>query len=161
MSDKAEPLEPAGSYGLPLFGVLFDTVDFLFVSGWERFFRRRQAKYNNSVFKTSLFQKTIVLTDHEAITNLFASTPFVQDYGFSWAIPPLPLVGNSAPSIFETGAAHDLPKAFYLKLIQRRSSKLPTVFEDLFERYAKRWTERGTFHWRDELERFTVDLVFK
>lgn len=161
MSDKTEPLEPAGSYGPPILGLLFDTIDFLFVSGWERFFERRQARYNSSVFKTSLFQKTVVVTDHEAISNLFASTPFVQDYGFSWAVPPLPLVGNSVPSIFETGSAHDRPKDFYLKLIERRSSELPAVFDNLFECYTERWNERGTFQWRDELERFTVDLVFR
>jgi cytochrome P450 len=161
MSERTEPLEPPGSYGLPIFGVLFDTVDFLFVSGWQRFFQRRRAKYRSSVFKTSLFQKTIVLTDHEAISNLFASTPLVQDHGFSWAVPPLPLVGNSTPSIFKTGYAHDQPKNFYLKLIERRSSKLPSIFENLFERYAERWNECGTFDWREELERFTVDLVFQ
>jgi hypothetical protein len=64
-------------------------------------------------------------------------------------------------NVFSAGSGHDRPKDFYLKLVACRSSQLPATFDDLFQRYAGRWSERGSFQWRDELERFTVDLVFR
>lgn len=161
MDTRTEPREPPGFYGPPVLGVVLDTADFLFVSGWERFFARRAAQYQSTVFRTSLFQKTTVVMDHDAISNLFTSTPFRQDYGFGWAVPPRPLVGEVVPSIFETGALHDKPKAFYQMLLASRSADLPQVFDDLFDRYARRWAELGTFEWRDEIETFTIDFVFQ
>ena len=157
----AAPIPVPGSYGLPVLGRVLDTADFLFVSGWTEFFARRQRKYRSDVFKVNLFRPTIVLLDHPAISRLFKSEHLVQDYGFSWAIPPRPMVGNVAPSIFEAGAAHDVPKAFYMRLLQKRSSTLVTVFNDVAEEFIARWAALGEFEWRDELEDFAMSFLFQ
>jgi prostaglandin-endoperoxide synthase 2 len=111
---SAAPIPVPGSYGLPVLGRVLDTLDFLFVSGWTEFFAKRQRKYRSNVFKVNLFRPTIVLLDHPAISRLFKSEHLVQDYGFSWAIPPRPMVGNVSPSIFESGDAHDVPKKTFV-----------------------------------------------
>ena len=67
---SAAPIPIPGSYGLPVLGRVFDTLDFLFVSGWTEFFARRQRKYRSDVFKVNLFRPTIVLLDHPAISRL-------------------------------------------------------------------------------------------
>jgi prostaglandin-endoperoxide synthase 2 len=152
---------PPGAYRIPVVSTVLDTIDFLFVSGWEQFFRRRQRKYASTVFKANLFQPTTVVLDHQAIVPLFASDDLVQDYGFSWAIPPRPLVGNVAPSIFEAGPAHDRPKALYLHLLQKRAPSLATTFHEVAGEFTNRWVARRQFAWCDELEDFAVRFLFR
>ena len=158
---SSAPIPVPGSYGLPVLGRVLDTADFLFVSGWTQFFAKRQRKYRSNVFKVNLFRPTIVLLDHPAISRLFKSEHLVQDYGFSWAVPPRPMVGDVSPSIFESGAAHDVPKMFYMRLLQRRSSTLAAVFNEVAEEFIDRWASLGEFQWRDELEDFAVSFLFQ
>ncbi|WP_161490898.1 MULTISPECIES: cytochrome P450 [unclassified Ensifer] len=142
-------------------GKLFDMVDFMYLSGWQKFFERRLQRYGSTVFTTPLFTKTVVATDHKAISALFDTIPFIQDYGFGSAVPPKPLVGDVAPSVFETGVLHDNPKAFYFSLLRHRATSLPAVFEEVLREYEVRWASRGRFAWRDEIETFTMDFVLR
>jgi cytochrome P450 len=136
-------------------------ADFFFVSGWHKFFERRLQQYDSTVFRTPMFQNTVVVMDHMAISALFDTTPFIQDYGFGSAVPPRPLVGHVAPSVFETGVLHDNPKAFYFALLRRRATSLPAVFEEVLGEYEMRWAKLGRFSWRDEIETFTMDFVLR
>ena len=86
------PIEPPGWYGLPILGVIYDTVDFLFLSGWKKFFTKRRDKYGSSVFKINLFMKTIAILDHDGFEPLFSwDGRLKKDYGFGWAVPPAAL----------------------------------------------------------------------
>ena len=76
-------------------------------------------------------------------------------------MPPLPLVGGVAPSIFETGPRHDQPKEFYIELLRLRTASLARVFDEVFSSYVLRWSRLKEFSWRDEVERFAVDFVFR
>jgi prostaglandin-endoperoxide synthase 2 len=152
---------PPGGYGIPIVSTVLDTFDFLFVSGWEQFFRRRQRRYGSTVFKVNLFRPTIAVLDHSAIVPLFASDDLVQDYGFSWAVPPRALVGNVTPSIFEAGPAHDKPKSLYLQLLQKRASSLAATFNEVASEFTERWVARNQFEWGDELEDLAVLFLFR
>ncbi|HEV7306144.1 cytochrome P450 [Ensifer sp.] len=157
----ASPRKPPGTDGIPFVGKLIDLADFMVLSGWEKFFERRLQRHGSTVFRTPLFQKTVIATDHKAISVLFGSRPFVQDYGFGTAIPPRPLVGHVVPSVFETGEPHDNPKAFYFALLRHRAASLPDVFEDVLRDYELRWAKLRRFGWRDEIEDFAMDFVLR
>jgi prostaglandin-endoperoxide synthase 2 len=153
-----------GSYGLPLIGWLFDTFDIFLFSGCEKFFRRRQRKLGSTVFKINLFQPTIAMLDHRAISSLFASKDLAQEKpsnDFQFQIPPLPLVGNLAPSMFGDGDAHDVPKRVYLRLLRERSATLAATFDATMRDFTARWVKLGRFNFRDELEDFVVTLMFR
>jgi prostaglandin-endoperoxide synthase 2 len=156
------PRTVPGSYGPPILKPVFDTVDFVLVSGWEEFFRRRQRNYASTVFKANLFGKPIIVAlDHRAIAPLFASDDLIQDYGFGWAVPPLPLVGNVPPGVFESGAAHDKPKELYLELLRKRSATLVPVFQEVADKFFDDWLSRNRFSFQEELENFAATLVFR
>ena len=150
-----------GSYGLPFFGTLIDTIDFFFISGWRRFFTKRRDRYSSSVFKVSLFQPTIVLLDQSSIEPLFAATDLRQDHGFSWAVPAPELVGNITPSIFESGVNHEVPKKLYMQMLRARSSALIETFVRVSSPFSERWLAVGTFSFREELENFAATLLFE
>jgi len=156
---------PPGRYGFfPFLKTFLDTVDFLFFSGWEEFFHRRQVKYGSTVFKVNLFQPTIAMLDHRAIKALFASTDLVPDgpsRGFQFELPPLPLVGNIPPSMYEAGPKHNDPKSLYIRIIQDRKSTLVSTFNSIAEEYTSRWLLLNQFSWRDGLEDFAVSFVFQ
>lgn len=153
-------LTPPGSYGLPILGTIIDTVDFFLVSGWRKFFERRRRKYGSSVFKVNLFRPTIAMMDGKAISALFKSKDLIQDYGFSWAVPPLDLVGNVPPSIFESGLAHDRPKSLYMRLLQANTRALGSTFGGIFATFTEKWLSAPRFSWRDELENFSATFLF-
>jgi cytochrome P450 len=152
--------EPPGSYGLPLLGKIFGTAEF-FLFGWEQYFARRRDIHESTVFKVNLFQPTIAVLDQQGVAPLFADKTLVQDYGFSWAVPPRPLVGDVTPSIFEHGPAHDDPKAFYLALMAARGPALPQVFASVADEFFARWVERERFDWAGELEDFAISMIFE
>lgn len=157
----AQPGKPVpGSYGLPFIGTVVQTLDFLKISGWEKFFSRRQRKYGN-VFKVSLFKPTIAVLDQRAIAPLFADPDLVQDYGFSWAKPPLPLVGHVPPSVFESGPRHDAPKALYMDLLRARAPTLQPTFDRVLAEWSSRWLAGGRFRWADEVEDLSVAFLFE
>lgn len=156
--------DPPGSYGWPLVGAAWGILDFFFISGWLKFLRKRQRKYGKTVFKTNLFGPTIIALDHRAIAPLFASKDLVQDHpvaGFKFQLPPLALVGNVSPSIYEAGPEHDRPKALYLDLLKARSTTLAASFDAVADEFFKKWAERKTFSFRDEIEDFVVALIFE
>ena len=148
-----------GSYGPPVIGRLSGILEFFVFGGWMSFFERRRKKFG-SVFRTNLFQPTIALLDGQAIEPLFADRDLVQDYGFSWARPPLPLVGGVRPSIFNAGPDHDRWKALYLDLIRLRASSLDKILQQKILERTDRWSRLGHFGWRDEVEDFTADFIF-
>lgn len=152
--------EPPGSYGLPFFGKIFGTAEF-FLFGWERYFARRRDIHESTVFRVNLFQPTIAVLDQQGIAPLFADKTLIQDYGFSWAVPPRALVGEVVPSIFEHGPAHDGPKAFYLALMAGRGAALPQVFDAVAGEFFERWVKLEKFDWQGELEDFAVSLIFE
>lgn len=156
------PRTVPGSYGPPVLKPLVDTLDFMLVSGWEQFFRRRQRKYRSTVFKANLFGKPIVVAlDHRTIAPLFASDDLIQDYGFGWAVPPLPLVGNVPPSVFGSGPAHDKPKELYQQLLRKRAATLVPVFHRVAGKFFDDWLARNRFSFQEELENFAATLVFQ
>src|ERR1700678_1192733 len=160
-TDRPQGRSCPGSYGPPFLKTAFDTIDFLFVSGWEGFFRRRQRKYGSTVFKVNLFKPTIAMLDVGAIAPLFEEDDLVQDYGFSWAVPPLPLVGNVPPSIYGSGPNHDRPKALYIRLLQQRAASLVETFNAVADEFTGRWLSLRAFGWGDELEDFAVSFLFQ
>jgi cytochrome P450 len=159
--DRSAARAVPGSYWPPLLKTAWDTVDFFLVSGWEQFFRRRQRKHASTVFKVNLFKPTIAVLDHRAIVPLFADLDLIQDYGFSWAVPPLPLVGHVPPSIFGSGPTHDRPKALYMQILRQRAADLPKTFDRVLGEFTGRWQSLGRFGWRDELEDFVVCFLFE
>jgi prostaglandin-endoperoxide synthase 2 len=153
-----------GSYGWPLVGWIWDTLDIFLFSGVDKFFRRRQEKLGSTVFKINLFQPTIAMLDHRAISSLFASKDLVQEKPsnrFQFQIPPLPLVGNVAPSMFGDGDAHDVPKRVYQRLLRERADTLAPVFQQTLNEFTDRWLKKQRFNFRDELEDFVVTFVFR
>lgn len=156
--------EIPGGYGPPVLGTLIDTLDFIFVSGWERFFCRRQKKYASNVFKINVFQPTIAMLDHRAIKALFASKDLVQDIpsdDYKFSLPLLSLTGGLPPGMYEAGAAHDKPKSFYIRLLQKRSTTLASQFNETFGEFSRRWLSMNQFSWRDELEDFSAVFLFQ
>ncbi|RYF34404.1 MAG: hypothetical protein EOO21_04855, partial [Comamonadaceae bacterium] len=152
--------EVPGSYGAPLVGRVTDTVDF-FRGGWTQFFERRRARYQSEVFKVSLFRPTIAILDRHAMAPLFDSPLLRQDYGFSWAVPPKPLVGNVVPGIFESGPAHDLPKRLSMALLRERIPALLPAFNEVAGRFGARWTATPGFAFQEELENFAAEFLFR
>ena len=156
--------DPPGSYGWPLVGAAWGLLDFFFISGWLEFLRKRQRKYGKTVFKTNLFGPTIMALDHRAIVPLFASEDLVQDLpvaGFKFQLPPMALVGNVSPSIYESGPEHDRPKALYLDLLKLRSKTLAASFDAVASEFFNQWSAKKTFSFRDEIEDFVVALIFQ
>jgi cytochrome P450 len=156
--------DPPGSYGWPLVGTAWGLLDFFFISGWLEFLRKRQRKYGKTVFRTNLFGPTIIALDHRAIAPLFASRDLVQDHpvdGFKFQLPPLALVGNVSPSIYQAGPEHDRPKALYVDLLKARSTTLAVSFDAVAGEFFKNWSAKGTFSFRDEIEDFVVALIFQ
>ncbi len=154
---------PPGSYGIPVLGTIIDTVDFV-IHGWEQFFRSRQRKYGSTVFKANLSQPTIVALDHRAIVPLFAAADLVPDRpspGFQFQLPPLPLVGDLPPSMYEAGPAHDNPKSLYMRMLKMRVPTLVSTFNETIHEFTDRWLSLNQFSWADELEDFTVNFVFQ
>jgi prostaglandin-endoperoxide synthase 2 len=155
---------PPGRYGLPLIGWIPDTLDVFLFSGVEKFFRRRQKKLDSTVFKINLFQPTIAMLDHRAISSLFTSKDLVQEKpsnSFQFQIPPLPLVGDVPPSMFGDADAHDVPKRVYQRLLKERAATLTAVFQQTFREFTARWLDGQPFNFRDELEDFVVTYVFR
>jgi prostaglandin-endoperoxide synthase 2 len=162
---------PPGSYGIvPFLKFIFDTfVDFYLISGWQQFFRRRQRKYSSTVFKANLFKRTIIALDHRAIELLFASVDLVPDRpshrfrfgGRQFGLPPLPLVGNVSPSMYEAGAKHDNFKKLYIGVLKKRKETLVPAFKTVADEFTRRWLSLSTFSWRDELEDFAVNFLFQ
>jgi cytochrome P450 len=104
------------------------------------------------------------MLDHRAISSLFASKDLVQEKpsnSFQFQIPPLPLVGDVAPSMFGDGDAHDVPKRVYQKLLMQRSSTLASTFQQTLQEFTDRWLDKQRFSFRDELEDLVVTFVFR
>lgn len=153
-------IRPPGSYGPPVLGAVLGTLEF-FLFGWKRYFTRREKRFTSKIFKVNLFQPTIAVLDSRAMRPLFGDPDFVQDFGFSWAKPPMPLVGGVVPSIFEQGPAHDQPKAWFIELLAERMQDLPAIFDKVASDHFERWTKAGAFKWADAVETFAVDLIFE
>ena len=149
-----------GSYGPPVIGFLAGLLEFFVLGGWMDFFERRRQKFG-TVFKVNLVGPTIALLDRQSIEPLFADLDLIQDYGFSWARPPLPLVGHVRPSIFNAGSDHDNWKAVYIDLLQLRANDLETLVQQRLQHWVDRWATLGRFNWSDEIEDFTSELIFR
>lgn len=155
------PMKPVpGDFRLPLLGKVQDIAGMVgMLLHWEGYFTRRRAKYRSTVFRVNLYQPTVAVLDHAAISALFESRDFVQDYGFSWARPPRKLVG-ATPSVFEAGAAHDRPKALYLRLLEKRRADFEATFASVSGEFIDRWVAMPKpFGLRDELERFAAAFL--
>ncbi|MFE1602033.1 cytochrome P450 [Methylobacterium sp. ID0610] len=153
--------DPPGALDPPVLKTLVDSVDFLFVSGWERFFARRRARHRSTVFRVNLFQPLVAVLDQKGIGALFADPDLIQDYGFGWAVPPRPLVGHVVPSIFESGPDHDAPKRLYLRLLAWRAETLEPVFAATFGDFAARWAAQPRFSFAEAIEDFAATLAFR
>ena len=153
--------EVPGSYGLPVIGRLWDTLDFLFVSGWTGFFEKRRARHGSTVFKANLFQPTVVILDHEGFAPLHDwDGRLEKDHGFGWAVPPMPLTGGVVPSVFQADPSHRAHKALYLDILRDQADSLGETFERAFEERAEAWLGRGRFGFAEELERLAAGFVF-
>ncbi|APW38227.1 hypothetical protein RD110_14310 [Rhodoferax koreense] len=139
---------------------VFDPLEFFFCD-WYRFFTRRRSATGSSVFRVHLLQPITVVLDHQGIEPLFAAKKYRQDYGFGWAVPPLPLVGGVVPSLFESGEAHDRPKQLYMAMLAARRGKLLPVFEATARRFGQKWAMARRFGFQLELENFSAEFLFK
>lgn len=156
------PIALPGSYGLPILGVIYDTLDFLFLSGWKRFFLKRQQKYESSVFKINLFMKGIAILDHDGFEPLFNwDCRLKKDYGFGWAVPPQALVGNIVPSIFQENPEHEKYKSLYVAILKNQAASFESTFRSVFTDFSDQWLEKGKFSLTEELERFCAAFVFE
>ena len=154
--------EPPGRYGLPLLGVIRDTLDFMLLSGWKKFFTKRRDKYGSSVFKINLFMKTIAILDHDGFEPFFNwDDRLEKDYGFGWAVPPPALVGNIVPSVFQANPEHENYKKLYMNILKDQAPTLEKTFADVFREFSGGWLETGRFDWADEIERFCAAFVFE
>ncbi|MFV2060025.1 MAG: cytochrome P450 [Gammaproteobacteria bacterium] len=155
-------VKPPGNYGFPIIGVIYDTIDFLFLSGWKNFFLKRQEKYQSSVFKINLFMKTIAILDYEAFEPLFNwDGRLKKDYGFGAAIPPKELVGGIIPSVFQHNPEHQKYKSLYISILKNQVSTFEKTFNTVFTDYSEQWLAKGQFNWAVELERMSVAFVFE
>ena len=156
------PINPPGSYGLPVIGVVFDTLDFMLFSGWKKFFTKRRDQYSSSVFKVNLFMKTVVILDHHGFEPLFNwDDRLKKDYGFGWAIPPKALVGGIVPSVFKANPEHEKYKSFYIRLLKDQAGSFENVFNDVFAEFSAKWRQSGEFSFAEELERLSARFVFE
>jgi prostaglandin-endoperoxide synthase 2 len=143
---------------------LWDTADFLWFSGWERFFRKREGRCGSTIFRANLFKPTIFMLEDRAIAPLFASPAFDQDKPsdtFQFQIPPLPLLGDVVPAMFESGKAHDGPKALYLEVLRERSPQFVARFDEVFAEYSQEWTKGVPLSFTPDLENFVASFVFR
>jgi len=161
-SFKARRATP-GSYGLPIIGRLWDTVDFLFVSGWRKFFEKRQARYDSTVFKVNLFEPTVVILDHQAFTPLLQWDEVLlsKDPRFGWARPPLDLTGGDVPSVFQENPHHAAHKSLYMEILGDQANRLQPTFNEVLDEYLAKWWKLGSFDLADEIERLTASFVFE
>jgi prostaglandin-endoperoxide synthase 2 len=141
---------------------VWDTLDFLFISGWKPFFEKHQRHNTSTVYKIDLFQPTIVVLDHEAFTPLHVwDGRLEKDYGFGWAIPPAELTGGVEPSVFQPNPAHAAHKSLYMEILQAQAPTLQSTFSRIFDEFATSWTQRRKFSAADELERLAASFVFE
>ncbi len=156
------PMPVPGNYGFPAFGILYDTLDFFILSGWKKFFLKRQEKYKSSVFKINLLMKSVAILDHKGFDPLFNwDGRLKKDYGFGWAVPPQALVGNIVPSVFQTNPEHKTYKSLYVEILKNQASTFEPVFNSVFCDYSNQWLEKGQFSFTEELERFCAAFVFE
>ena len=156
------PIEPPGWYGLPILGVIYDTVDFLFLSGWKKFFTKRRDKYGSSVFKINLFMKTIAILDHDGFEPLFSwDGRLKKDYGFGWAVPPAALVGDIVPSVFQANPEHEKYKKLYIEILKDQAPTFEETFTRVFKDFSDEWVKINRFDWADEIERLCAAFVFE
>ena len=157
------PRTVPGSYGLPGLGVVFDTLDFLFISGWRRFFEKRKKYYNSSVFKAGFLMRSIVVLDKlgmEPFLN-WNDGRLKKTFGFGWAAPPARLIGNRIPSLFTDGPTHDAFKCLYGAILTQNAPTLKSTFENIVQDHASGWQTTCGQPMRSAIEDFAADFVFR
>ncbi len=153
-------LSPPGDGRPPLIATVLDTAEFS-LGGWEPFFTRRRKKYGSTVFRIHLFKPMIAVLDRTGITPLFGDPDLIQDHAFGWAKPPPGLLGDMVPSVFEHGAAHDVPKSFFLTMVKEAAPRLSATFERVADPFFAQWSTQKNFAFGDALEDFSMSLAFE
>jgi len=149
-----------GSYGFPIIGRLVETIKF-FRFGWKEYFLNKQAKYQSNIFKANLFQKTIVILDHEGMAPILNwDGKLRKDYGFGWAVPPQEHVGNIVPSVFQPEENHDKFKNLYHEILKSNSTNMVPIFFQELDKFATNWVSKSPIKLAEELERFSVSFIF-
>jgi hydroperoxide dehydratase len=147
-----------GTYGLPFFGFLSQSIRF--VKGWRIFFADCERKYESTVFRAAAGVKAIVVTDAQGVDAIFNNEKVTKLYGFGPLKPPPARVGGINPAVFTNDGEHDRLKAWHLGLV---TAGLPT-FAETFDAVAspalKSWTERGELDWGAELDALTSNFLF-
>ena len=150
-----------GSYGLPVLGGLRDLIAFAVRPGWKGFFEGRRQKHNSTVYKVNLFQPTVVVQDWKGFEPFHAwDGRLKKDFGFGWAVPPLPLTGGDVPSVFLANPEHENYKSLYMAILKKQAATLQTTFEDTFGQFAIKWESAKQFKWAEELERLAASFVY-
>lgn len=146
----------------PLLGLVWHTLDFFVFSGWERYFEKRRASHNSTVFKTHFPTKAVAILDHQGLEPLFNwDGRLEKDHAFGWAKPPPALVGNIVPSVFLPAESHDPYKAFYMEVLKTRAKALIPTFLSVSSDFHRKWREMQRFSWTEEAENFCATLVFQ
>ncbi|SRR5579883_455118 len=147
----ALPLPP-GRFGLPIIG-----ESILYLRDPQSFIAKRQHLYGN-IFKTHLFGRpTVALIGAEAVRFLFAneSQHFEMTNTLSFEV----LLGDKSIGV-QTGNAHQMLRRQLFQAFQPRAlANYAVTMEEITQRYLKKWEQRETLTWYDELKKYTLDIA--
>lgn len=144
-----------------VFRRLWETIDFLFVSGWKTYFVKRADLHGASVFRTNFFGSRISVTDHEAFQPLHEwNINLRKQHGFGWAKPPLELTGLTVPSVFLQNPRHKEFKKLYIEILKSNADCMVENFERTFKKHAKNLIDDPSIGFKRVMEEFSGEFAF-
>lgn len=158
MAETSDLREIPGSYGLPLIGLVAQSVAFF--KNLVGFCTERRDRYQSTVFKASPGVSSIVLLEQESIETIFDTSLCDKPYGFGPLRPDPPRVGHIRPTICSNGEDHVEGKTFVLDLISRRAERLAPTLNEVAGPYIERWAKTGNFDWGADIDALMADFVF-
>ena len=158
-NETADVREVPGSYGLPVVGLLGQTLEFR--RHWKRYFDRRRERYRSNVFKTRIGVKAIAILEQQAARPLFDATLVRKRFGFGPAVPVRRRLGDVVPTVFTNDEEHARQKTFLLDLMRRNLSSMVSTFDRVAEPYFERWERARGFDWRPECDGVVSDFMFE
>jgi hypothetical protein len=70
-------------------------------------------------------------------------------------------VGHEVPTAFTNGNIHERQKEFCFQLLDRFSPTIGEVMDQVLSEHLRRWTQRKSFVWDDEIESLWSDFLFQ
>lgn len=153
---------PPGPVRFKVLRTIYDTIDFLFISGWKRFFDRRIDINKSHVFRGNLFKPQIFVTDYKAF-DIFNKWDehLEKEYSFGAVSPPPALTGNTKPIVFRDDETHDKYKGFVIRWLKENAMRFEDCFNKTFATYAKKWETEGTPAFTEEVQDFAASFLFE